>query len=182
MAYKDYEECKRKVRENYYKNKEAKLDYQKKYYYKNKEAKLEYQKKYVQENREKVLESKKKYYQDNKEEQLENKKTYYQDNKEEIKKKNARHYRDNIDHHRDYHLKRKFGIGLNEYNLLLESQDYACAICGSKKPSGRGNFHVDHCHKTGRVRGLLCHYCNTGLGSLRDDPLLLSKALDYLRA
>ena len=167
MAYKDYEECKRKGRE---------------YYQKNKEAKLEYQKKYRQENREEVLERTRIWLENNKEEHLEQKKIYYQVNKEKIKKKNARHYRHNIDQHRDYHLKRKFGIGLNEYNLLLESQDYGCAICGSKKPYGRGNFHVDHCHETGRVRGLLCHHCNTGIGSLKDDPLLLSKALDYLKA
>ena len=165
MPYKDYEEHKRKMKENYYKNKEAKI---------------EYQKKYRQENRERIAEQKRVWGQNNKERISEMKKKYYQDNKEEIKKKNARHYRDNIDQHRDYHLKRKFGIGLNEYNLLLESQDYGCAICGTKKAGGRGNFHLDHCHETGRIRGLLCHPCNTALGSFKDDPNRLFCAIDYL--
>ena len=152
----------------------------KKWYWENKERALAKRKEWAKNNSERVKENRRIWWENNKEEQLEHKKKYYQNNKEEIKKKNARHYRDNIDQHRDYHLKRKFGIGLNEYNLLLESQDYGCVICGTKKPGGRGNFHVDHCHKTGRVRGLLCHHCNVSLGGFRDDPTLLYNAIDYL--
>ena len=51
------------------------------------------------------------------------------------------------------------------YNLLLESQDYGCAICGSKETGSHHTkyFSVDHDHKTGKVRGLLCFHCNTGI-------------------
>lgn len=51
----------------------------------------------------------------------------------------------------------------------------ACDLCGEVGP-----LHVDHCHKTGAVRGVLCHLCNTGLGSFRDSPTLLARAINYL--
>ena len=75
------------------------------------------------------------------------------------------------------------GIDIDKYNLLLESQNYKCAICGSKE-TGRIDikyFNVDHCHKTGKIRGLLCHSCNRMLGDAKDDPNILSKGIDYLK-
>jgi hypothetical protein len=63
---------------------------------------------------------------------------------------------------------------------MLEAQGGRCAICRSDKPGGRGRFAVDHCHSSGRVRGLLCVACNAGLGQFRDDPDLLRAAVAYL--
>ena len=63
---------------------------------------------------------------------------------------------------------------------LARSQGNCCAICGAK-PKGR-RLAVDHDHKTGKVRGLLCMFCNTGLGKFRDDPKLLKKAIGYLES
>jgi len=81
-------------------------------------------------------------------------------------------------------LKRNFGLSLEEYDRMLQAQANACAICGSTEAGGRGgragSFHVDHCHATGRVRGLLCHSCNTGIGHLRDSIPLLQRAVVYL--
>jgi hypothetical protein len=62
---------------------------------------------------------------------------------------------------------------------LLERQGYACAICGKLLPPGGGQ--IDHCHVSDRVRGILCHACNHGLGSLQEDPDLLEHAALYLR-
>lgn len=59
-----------------------------------------------------------------------------------------------------------------------------CGICGSAKvgcSKRYGNFHVDHDHRTGRIRGLLCQGCNVGLGAFRDNPETLAKAIEYLR-
>lgn len=82
---------------------------------------------------------------------------------------------------RRYLLMAKFGITPEQYDAMLASQDGKCAICSSDNPGGRGRyFHVDHDHSTGRIRGLLCHGCNTGIGLLRDDPSILSAALAYL--
>lgn len=75
-----------------------------------------------------------------------------------------------------------YGISTEQYDEILAVQGGVCAIC--KGPHrGRGSyFHVDHNHTTGKVRGLLCHYCNTAIGSLRDDPVLLESAITYLRS
>ena len=66
-------------------------------------------------------------------------------------------------------LKRKYGMTLEEYDEMLESQGGCCASCGSPEPGGSGTFHVDHCHDSGEIRGLLCSNCNRGLGYLGDD-------------
>ena len=75
------------------------------------------------------------------------------------------------------HLKRRYGISRAEYDALLERQGGVCAIC--RKPS-KETLCVDHCHVTGRIRGLLCRKCNFGLGCLADDQATLIAALAYL--
>lgn len=75
-------------------------------------------------------------------------------------------------------LKKKYGISLEQYDAMLAKQGGVCAICG--RPPGRRRLAVDHCHKTKRVRGLLCYKCNYGLGVFRDDPVRLAKASAYL--
>jgi len=77
-------------------------------------------------------------------------------------------------------LKRNWGMTLDQFDSLLRAQGGGCAICGSKEPGGTGRFHVDHCHATGSVRGLLCTRCNTGLGQFRDRPDLLRQAANYV--
>ena len=79
---------------------------------------------------------------------------------------------------------RKYGITPDRYKEILEKQNGKCAICGSADGGKRGDrrrrLAVDHCHATGKVRGMLCASCNAGLGALRDSPELLAKALVYL--
>lgn len=78
---------------------------------------------------------------------------------------------------------RKYGIGATEYAALLAAQGEACAICG-RTASGRKDsteLCVDHCHTSNRIRGLLCHSCNRGIGLLQDSEEILEKALTYLR-
>lgn len=73
---------------------------------------------------------------------------------------------------------KKYGITPEDYDRMLKEQG-GCAICGATEPGGRGkNFHVDHCHSTGRVRGLLCHHCNVGIGMLREN---FEDAAKYLK-
>jgi hypothetical protein len=72
-----------------------------------------------------------------------------------------------------------YGMSNEEFNSLVAAQNGRCAIC-FEVPTGRG-FHVDHCHRTGRIRGLLCRGCNLALGNMKDDPISLIKAADYLR-
>ena len=84
-------------------------------------------------------------------------------------------YKENPEKVRNYWLKR-YGITLEDYNNLSEAQDHLCAICLSKKSP----LHVDHCHTTGKVRGLLCFSCNTLLGVAKDSPNILKSAITYL--
>lgn len=84
---------------------------------------------------------------------------------------------------RNRELKCIYGITLDDYHTLLKSQNYACAICQTTEISNiRKSFDVDHCHTTKKVRGLLCHACNVGIGFLKDDIQLLQKAISYLSA
>ena len=76
---------------------------------------------------------------------------------------------------RKYALRQKYGLSLEEYDTMMHKQNGACAICGSN-----GRLHVDHNHDTGKVRGLLCMDCNTGIGKLQDSADLLKKAAEYL--
>lgn len=75
------------------------------------------------------------------------------------------------------------GVTAEQYAALLKTQDSRCAICGVAAPDApRKTLCADHDHATGMPRGLLCIRCNSGLGLLRDDEHLLSKAIDYLRS
>lgn len=83
---------------------------------------------------------------------------------------------------RERHLVRKYGVSLADYETMLAGQDGKCAICQTTPDTQRyGVFHVDHCHATGRVRGLLCRGCNNILGVINDDPAALKRAIEYLK-
>lgn len=77
-----------------------------------------------------------------------------------------------------------FGVTKSQYRQMLESQGGRCAICpaefGYLRKGKPAKLAVDHCHKTKKVRGLLCSSCNNGLGRFKDDPTLLRTAADYL--
>lgn len=74
---------------------------------------------------------------------------------------------------------RTYGLTVEEYDEILETQGGVCAICQNECATGR-RLAVDHDHETGIVRGLLCHTCNLGLGALKDDLSLLEAAAKYL--
>jgi hypothetical protein len=74
---------------------------------------------------------------------------------------------------------RAYGISVAEYNRLFEDQNGLCAICG--KDNGSISLCIDHDHKTNEVRGLLCNLCNRAIGLMKDDPILLIKAADYVK-
>lgn len=89
---------------------------------------------------------------------------------------------DYLPHNRKSSWKRK---GLNPEKVLdlLENHNGRCDICGTKTPLGQGEcFKVDHDHKSGKLRGLLCNNCNCGLGHFKDDPVRLRKAIKYLKS
>lgn len=82
-------------------------------------------------------------------------------------------------------VKHRYGITKREWNELLIKQEGRCAICRTDVPGGRGTrrgWHIDHNHETGQVRGLLCYGCNGGIGFFKEDPDVLSAAIEYIRA
>jgi hypothetical protein len=76
-------------------------------------------------------------------------------------------------------LKRKYGMTLEAFRKLEITQSGLCAICAAPPTHGK-TLHVDHDHKTGAVRALLCRKCNNGLAGFRDDPALMIAAIEYL--
>lgn len=84
------------------------------------------------------------------------------------------------------HLKHKYGLQLEDYEAMYAAHP-GCRIClrplelYPSKPSQEDRACVDHCHTTGVVRGLLCVACNTGIGMFRDDPDIMSRAIEYLK-
>jgi len=85
------------------------------------------------------------------------------------------------DRHRRTRAARLYGLPPDEWDALRREQDGRCAICRDPLEMFK-RTHVDHCHATGRVRGLLCHHCNRGLGCARDSPALLRLMAAYLEA
>lgn len=82
---------------------------------------------------------------------------------------------------RQYSLKKNFQMTHDDYLGMFERQDGKCAICQTTKPGSWGQYLcIDHDHATGKVRGLLCNSCNTGLGFFKDDVTALSSAIRYL--
>lgn len=82
---------------------------------------------------------------------------------------------------RDGRLRSQFGITAAQYDAMLAAQGGGCAICGKGSGDGRGHrLHVDHCHRSGKVRGILCASCNLGLGKFGDDARMLKRAAEYL--
>jgi hypothetical protein len=84
----------------------------------------------------------------------------------------------NKGYRREERLKQVYKLSLQDYEAMVAQQGGVCRICKTKP--ARPLF-VDHCHASGRVRGLLCHPCNAALGFMRDDPVIAAAATDYLR-
>lgn len=74
-----------------------------------------------------------------------------------------------------------YGITVDQWRDLFASQGSRCAICGSETANHSKHYwHTDHCHSTGKLRGILCHHCNCGLGSFRDNIENMKRAISYL--
>lgn len=116
----------------------------------------------------------KKWHQDHKEQV----KKWYQDNKERLREYNNKYDQEHKEQKKEYRYKKKYNLTLEEIDQLLITQNYKCLICGESLLVNKR--HIDHNYKTGKVRGILCAKCNTGLGQFRDNSELLRKAVVYM--
>lgn len=94
----------------------------------------------------------------------------------------ARKHAEDPGHRADGQLRYKYGISLVQYNALFAAQAGCCAICATHQSAFARKLHVDHCHRSGRVRGLLCTNCNTAIGKLQDSVPVILMAARYLEA
>jgi hypothetical protein len=87
---------------------------------------------------------------------------------------------------RRWHIKKRYGISIEEFDAILAQQGGVCAICGQDEPDAHGRtgtkfkLSIDHCHDSNEIRGILCNRCNRAIGLLNDDVDLLKKAIEYL--
>lgn len=139
---------------------------------------------YEKRTKEKIKEKSRIYHAKYRKENLEKLKKYYEKNSEKRKKARQEWGYKN----REYIFSKQSGISMQAglYNELLIKQDYKCAICKnpetimSRKRDKVKSLSIDHCHKTKKIRGLLCHKCNTSLGAFMDNIELLKNAIQYL--
>jgi Recombination endonuclease VII len=121
-------------------------------------SKKDYMKEYRNKNRESICANRREYYAKNRAKILEQKKALY-----------------NPDKTKNQRLKREYGISLDEYNELKIKQNNKCACCGGEYP-----LVVDHCHKNGNVRELLCNRCNTVVGLCEENIDIVMNIMDYI--
>ena len=107
-------------------------------------------------------------------------KRYCQNNREKVNGYARQWRKDNPEKIKSHQLKCRYGLSYEEWLQMWENQDSKCAICGDLfiKPS---DAYVDHNHKTGEIRGLLCKRCNLSIGLFDDDSELMKKAMEYCR-
>ncbi len=99
--------------------------------------------------------------------------------KPEIAPKMRSYHKRNPEKRRAMELKRRYGITLEQYYDLILAQEARCAACGDDLPEDRAPS-VDHCHDTGKVRGILCNACNVSVGYMRNDPQRCLRLAKYL--
>lgn len=128
------------------------------------QERLAYQKAWVEKNKEEVRRKRREWYWKNHEACRAYSREYYAQNKERCREVN-----------KEYRLKGLYGLSVQRYKDMVAKQHGRCLICCRK-----AKLVIDHCHKTGKVRGLLCSHCNLGIGSLKDNPHLLKRAAEYV--
>ena len=108
---------------------------------------------------------------------------YYLTNKEKCNAQSEAYRKTNPSKQKQYNTAsrlKKYGLTQDLYTAILESQG-GCCPCGATEPYGNGTWKIDHDHRTHQVRGLLCHFCNIGLGKLGDDYDEAIRRIEALR-
>ena len=139
---------------------------------------------YYEANKEKIKAKRKAYYEANKEKT----KAYYEATKEKRKAKSKAYNEANKEKRKAYNLaytlKYKYNMTLEERDRMLKKQNNKCKICKitvhKNKTCKNNTACIDHCHTTNKIRGILCPFCNTGLGYFKDNTESLTNALTYL--
>lgn len=156
--------------------KARKKEYQKVYRAENREK----TKAYRTANREKINAQNKAWADKHREELNARKRALYAANPEKYNARLRAWHAANPERRRFQRLKDRLGMSQQEYEVLFDSQGGACAICKNLNWNGK-TPNVDHDHITGKIRGILCHNCNTALGRIMDDPKIAQAMGDYIK-
>ncbi len=169
----DVERRRARVRKNYAANREKIRASRRAHYAANKEAYLERQRAYREAKGEELLlksrAQRRAYYLANKEKERERQRAYNAANKEQISGQLRR-----------YRLQRDYGLTLEQRDALFTAQGSKCAVCNSADPKTKKGWQVDHCHTSGKVRGILCQPCNTAIGKFEESVAILTRAIEYI--
>ena len=154
-------------------------EYFQKYYQQHKQKYREYGQRHYKANKEKIEQRNHRWRENNPEKYQAAMRKYQEKNHEKIKQRSAQWYAANKTQASATNRKnklRRYGLTIAQFSEMLESQNGLCAICQKtlKQPS------VDHDHKTGMVRGILCRICNAALGQFQESPQILRNAIKYL--
>lgn len=114
---------------------------------------------------------------------------WQKENKDKVNEKNRKWAKDNYEqkynNSKNSKLIKEYGITLEEYNKMFEEQNHVCKICGKEETRKLDEtiwkLSVDHCHETGKIRGLLCSKCNVGLSKFEENEQLFLNAISYLK-
>lgn len=136
-------------------------------------------KEYRQNNPEKFKQSQRAQYLKKREERIQKAKIYKEKNPEREKINKLKRLQKNPRYYRAIDLKSKYNLTLDEYDKMILLQDNKCAIC--KNEFLKGYPYVDHCHSTGKTRGILCMGCNTSLGLLKENISILKSMIKYIK-
>lgn len=154
-----------------------------KYYLKNKERIYASHRIYIKNHSESRKEYLRKYWADPINQQK--RREWYKRNAKKIRERDKAHYHRTEERHRELWASKKYGISIETYRELAKRT--VCDICGEPEISkdSKGNIKrlaIDHCHKTGKVRGMLCQKCNQAIGLLQENVSVFEKIIIYLNA
>lgn len=183
--------CKKCLAQYYYNHQTQRIKYSREYKQTHQEAVI----KYYQTHKQEIIQ----YYQVHKKANAEKRKQYYQLHREEIVAYKKQYYQAHqgrmIEKKRQYrlthkkiilgkHYKYRYGLNYEEVSVMLNKQEGRCLICNKDivlMGHASNSAYVDHDHKTNKIRGLLCHNCNSLLGNAKDSIIILLKAATYLQ-
>jgi len=176
----DIEKKKAWYRERYKREKVKIRARQKDYYTRNKDKLSNKHREWYENNTDRISTKGKEYYKTNKDRIKKNSKEYHTKNLEKIRAQQREYTRNNKNKIRERGLMRNYNITIKEKEDMYSKQNGKCLICNKDIQLNSIGTHVDHNHKTNKVRGLLCTKCNSILGFANDNQLILSNAINYL--
>lgn len=129
--------------------------------------------------KEEQKEKRRQYNQTHKEERREYQRQWQRLNREKMRGYAKKYYHSHKEKTREYQIQHRYGISGDDFLAIWDNQGGRCAIC-RKSFAKQFDVCIDHCHKTGKVRGLLCRNCNIGLGHFGEEPEVFNRIVKYL--